>query len=189
MSTTKHIDLNTKSSPCYEGEDFTDVEDSEFGRLIYEKFGCTSPYIDQRNRHGASICENQTTGKLVQDFMKTRSGRFGTSMWKKNYFMPPPCTYNTYTFVQNDYYQNDKKYLYLTLQNLKDRKPKSQKTRLLIIYFVSKMEVVEQFWSYTFLQYIAEVGGYVGLFLGYSLLQLGDVIQFVRNKIHFISRK
>ena len=44
---------------------------------------------------------------------------------------------------------------------------------------MSKMEVTEQFWSYGLLAYIAECGGFVGLFLGYSLMQLKDVMIFL----------
>ena len=47
------------------------------------------------------------------------------------------------------------------------------------ITFKSKMTVTEQFWSYGFLSYVAENGGFVGLFLGYSVLQLKDLISFV----------
>ena len=38
-------------------------------------------------------------------------------------------------------------------------------------YFNSKMVVTEHFLAYGFLAYIAEMGGFVGLFLGYSVLQ------------------
>ena len=44
------------------------------------------------------------------------------------------------------------------------------------------MTVTEQFWSYGFMAYIAENGGFVGLFLGYSLLQLEELITFCSNK-------
>ena len=44
------------------------------------------------------------------------------------------------------------------------------------IYFKSKMVVTEQFWSYGFLTYVAENGGFVGLFLGYSVLQLKEFL-------------
>ena len=44
------------------------------------------------------------------------------------------------------------------------------------------MQVSEQFWAYTFLAYIAECGGFVGLFLGYSLLQIEDLLNFCRKK-------
>ena len=44
------------------------------------------------------------------------------------------------------------------------------------------MQVSEQFWAYTFLAYIAECGGFVGLFLGYSLLQIEDLVTLCRKK-------
>ena len=50
------------------------------------------------------------------------------------------------------------------------------------IYFKSKMDVTEQFWVYNFLAYVAENGGFVGLFLGYSLLQLEELIPFCFKK-------
>ena len=47
------------------------------------------------------------------------------------------------------------------------------------IYFKSKMVVTEQFWAYGFLAYIAEMGGFVGLFLGYSVLQLKGFLPYI----------
>ena len=44
------------------------------------------------------------------------------------------------------------------------------------------MTVTEQFWSYGFMAYVAENGGFVGLFLGYSLLQLEELINFCLQK-------
>jgi hypothetical protein len=46
------------------------------------------------------------------------------------------------------------------------------------IAFISKMTVSEQFFAYEFLAYVAENGGFVGLFLGYSVLQLRDFIGY-----------
>ena len=57
-------------------------------------------------------------------------------------------------------------------------------TGIMYITFKSKMTVTEQFWSYGFLSYVAENGGFVGLFLGYSLLQLRDLIKFVFDGPH-----
>ena len=55
---------------------------------------------------------------------------------------------------------------------------KNSTTRTMYITFKSKMTVSEQFLSYGFLSYIAENGGFVGLFLGYSVLQLRDLISY-----------
>ena len=44
------------------------------------------------------------------------------------------------------------------------------------ISFTSQMVVTEQFWEYTFMAYVAETGGFVGLFLGWSILQTEHII-------------
>ena len=49
------------------------------------------------------------------------------------------------------------------------------------IALISKMNVSEQFFAYEFLAYVAENGGFVGLFLGYSVLQLRDFIGYLFN--------
>ena len=54
---------------------------------------------------------------------------------------------------------------------------------LVSLFFNSKMTVTEQFWSYDFMAYIAENGGFVGLFLGYSLLQLEELVTFLAKKV------
>ena len=69
--------------------------------------------------------------------------------------------------------------IYLTDDQVKDKKPNIAKTDKICITFMSKMEVTEQFWSYGLLAYIAECGGFVGLFLGYSLMQLKEVMIFL----------
>ena len=44
------------------------------------------------------------------------------------------------------------------------------------------MSVTEQFWAYGVMAYVAETGGFVGLFLGWSLLQAEDIIRFVSTR-------
>ena len=51
-------------------------------------------------------------------------------------------------------------------------------TEKMVIYFILKMAVTEQLYSYGFMAYVAECGGFVGLFLGFSLLQLEEIIMF-----------
>ena len=47
------------------------------------------------------------------------------------------------------------------------------------IKFTPMMEAVEQYMSYPALTYFAELGGYAGVFLGLSLLQLSDLILYL----------
>ena len=68
---------------------------------------------------------------------------------------------------------------------MKERKQITKsKTGVMVINFISKMTVSEQFWAYGFLSYVAENGGFVGLFLGYSVLQLRDFIGYVFDGAH-----
>merc|ERR1719225_2079623 len=71
---------------------------------------------------------------------------------------------------------------YLTDEQVTDREASNDTARSLNLFFNSKMTVTEQFWSYGFMAYIAENGGFVGLFLGYSLLQLEELITFCSKK-------
>ena len=64
---------------------------------------------------------------------------------------------------------------YLTSELIK----KFDKTQQLSVFFESRMVVTEQFWEYGVMAYVAETGGFVGLFLGWSFLQLGDLIKFM----------
>jgi hypothetical protein len=48
------------------------------------------------------------------------------------------------------------------------------------------MTITEQFWSYGFMAYVAENGGFVGLFLGYSVLQMADIYPYLVEKINKI---
>ena len=64
---------------------------------------------------------------------------------------------------------------------LNEGKLNKDTSEVMYIYFMSKMVVTEQFWAYGFLTYIAENGGFVGLFLGYSVLQLKEFITYIVN--------
>ena len=50
------------------------------------------------------------------------------------------------------------------------------------------MTVSEQFFAYGFLSYVAENGGFVGLFLGYSVLQMRDCISYIIDKPAFLTK-
>ena len=130
-------------------------------------------------RDAAGICRNDTIGELIHDYLDTLSGRFATNMWTEDYFFMPPCTYNTYTYVETEgkkHYAGNHEYVTM---NLKRRRDKSRRVKL---YFNSKMFVTEQFWAYPFIAYVAECGGFVGLFLGFSILQIADVLQYFCGK-------
>ena len=184
VSTEKTMNLNSKQRPCSSAANYTEMELSLVGELLKKTHNCTSPFIPPELRHGVEICRNEIKGKLVQTMFRALSGVFATNNWKDNYIFLPPCTYNSYSYSVIDFTSATRKprNIYLT----KSKKSKSFLTNNLDIFFLSKMSVTEQFWSYTFLAYIAECGGFVGLFLGYSILQIGDVFHYIGRKFNSI---
>ena len=46
----------------------------------------------------------------------------------------------------------------------------------LVLYFQSRIQIGTEHYLYTVHSFFADVGGYVGLILGYSLLNIADVI-------------
>ena len=48
--------------------------------------------------------------------------------------------------------------------------------RILQIIFLGKLDIEEQYTAYTLLAFLAEVGGFVGLFLGLSILDLTNTM-------------
>ena len=60
-----------------------------------------------------------------------------------------------------------------------DGKKTTDSASYIKISLISNMDVTERFWSYGFVEWIAECGGFGGLFLGYSFSQIGDFIELV----------
>ena len=53
----------------------------------------------------------------------------------------------------------------------------------LVIQLNSAVQKIESKYSYQFLDLFADLGGYLGIFLGYSLFQLKDAIAYLMRKI------
>ena len=58
----------------------------------------------------------------------------------------------------------------------------------LSISFKEKITISQDQYSYTWLNFWAEVGGYIGLFLGISLFHAADAVDFLIRKIWMFIR-
>ena len=56
----------------------------------------------------------------------------------------------------------------------------------IVINFQENVEVVSSYYLYSGLSLIAEVGGYVGLFLGVSINQIANFIEWILTRINFL---
>ena len=51
------------------------------------------------------------------------------------------------------------------------------------MFFEEYVQEITNYYSYDSLSFIAEIGGYVGLFLGYSFFQITDLFSFLIRKL------
>ena len=52
----------------------------------------------------------------------------------------------------------------------------------LVLYFQSRIQIGKEHYLYTLISFFADVGGYVGFILGYSLLNIAEVIMAALDK-------
>ena len=118
-----------------------------------EKFGCTTPFGPNLE----NICTDTVTGKQALELLEKLSD--------KRHFIeecPYPC-----------------KFLKLFMVSLKGREQKTTFS----MDFNQYIKVTEAYYSYTELELIAEFGGYVGLFLGISVLDINQIFSKIINYI------
>ena len=65
----------------------------------------------------------------------------------------------------------------------KYKKSRTKSYSSVLIYFEENIKVTRDYYIYTKINLIAEIGGYVGLFLGVSVNQLTNLIDFIVAKV------
>ena len=143
--------IKTKDQPCIEDptyrKDDCIVEQIHMDSLA--TFGCTTPYGPIKDRS----CINATLMTKAREF-------YDNKIMADEYSQcPNPCS----TIAS-------------TLNIQKQSEQEGDTSTLITIEFPSKVKVIQAYPAYTILSLIAEVGGYVGLFLGVSVLDLKNVI-------------
>ena len=146
--------LRTKDQPCIEDptyrKDDCIVEQIHMDSLA--TFGCTTPYGPIKDRS----CINATLMTKAREF-------YDNKIMADEYSQcPNPCS----TIAS-------------TLNIQKQSEQEGDTSTLITIEFPSKVKVIQAYPAYTILSLIAEVGGYVGLFLGVSVLDLKNVISSI----------
>ena len=129
---------------------------NELEKETLEKIGCLTPFGITKD----NICQKKEDAKRAFHL-------YGT--FKKDYLdltnltCLEPCSY-------------------LSIKLLKISETKS-KTGRLVLKFKEKIDQTVAYYSYDDLSLIAEIGGYVGLFLGASIYQIADLIGIIMRKI------
>ena len=123
-----------------------------------EKFGCTSPYFASKE----NICTNITHSREVIKILDQAKRIFGKRCLH-------PCKYLQAQFILTE----EAGYMY---------KCKGRKCSRIELNFQAVTKKTTAFYSYDTLSLFAEVGGYLGLLLGYSVYNLTDIIEYFCQK-------
>ena len=142
--------LNTDENPCNADPEYRrdDCVVEKIHEKSMENWGCTTPF----GMNKSHICTNVDTMKEAVKYHDLRlidSGQFGGECLF-------PCT--------------------TIIPTLSIRSKKDVGFAFLSLEFPSRIKVVEAYPAYIFLSLEAEVGGYIGLFLGVSLLDFRGVV-------------
>ena len=127
--------------------------------------GCTSPY----GRNKSSICTDKEKSTLAYDLFENLTLN---NLTDANNRCPKSCTYQMTSFssfLKEDNGDPDQGYLYLKFQRF--------------------IKVSRSRYAYTWLELLAEVGGYVGLFLGVSLNQTLPILKKMFYFLQFLKTK
>ena len=141
--------LNTDEHPCNADPEYNrdDCVVRKIHEKSMEKWGCTTPY----GLNKSHICTDQEKMKeaaIYFDQNLMAFDEFGECLL--------PCTTIIPTLSMRS--KSDVGFAFLSLE------------------FPARIKVVEAYPAYIFLSFVAEVGGFVGLFLGVSLLDFRGVV-------------
>ena len=147
--------LNTKKQPCNDSLEYS--KDKCFLQKLHEEsikqLGCTTPY----GLNKSMICKNQTKAKEAKKlFSKLQRESPSFCLSSCQYLVPQ-------TF--NSYQKNSDNRFSLFLSN------------------TGEIKVTKSEWAYDTLSLIADIGGYVGLFLGVAIVHVKEVFYYLAKKM------
>ena len=162
---------NKMQARCNDGDNY----DEEFQAKLMQKVGCSPPYwIPQQNMTQCKSKQDMKHfGKYVYDQV---SGRFVNV--KDNF---PPCL--VLEKILFDYTENNVDYTDLKLLEPRLEIPQNATLMMILLQFLEpNFKEIKQVKAFGIESLVGNVGGYIGLFLGYSFLQLPNFLLSVYQK-------
>ena len=122
-------------------------------------YGCTTPF----GIHKDMICDNFDNASHINDMHK----KWYSSKIPANSGCDKPCSYVT-----------------LRANTVWERENRYKTISKLLIYFKENVKITKAYHVYSGLSLIAEIGGYIGLFLGVSINQITNLFDIIFQQIN-----
>ena len=155
--------LDDNGAPCSTNNDGGYSQDKCANEVVekesLEKFGCTTPFGLTKNE----ICQDQELGAKVNEI-------YTEKIQKHHHMCQSSCSFFTIMGTKTKDIRN-----FL-----------SKSTSMVEINFKENIKVITSYHLYSGLSLIAEVGGYVGLFLGVSINQVTSLVEWGFNFIDML---
>ena len=149
------ITLNSYQNVCNDDPEY-DFDHCNQNQLMEDSMklhNCTHPFEFNTSK----ICQDKNTMKLAE-IMYSKMVNSGEDMTNK---CPDPCTFFKLNLIQ---------------KGILGWKPGFH------IIFPKRIQVAESYFLYNGLTILAEIGGYVGLFLGFSIYNAMDIIELMLKR-------
>ena len=164
VSLTKHKRLNLNRRPCEEDPRYSFATCTK--EKLSEKVGCRLPW-DRWSKQDRVICTSeQEFGQFEQIYLRLYNAEYDEIVELTGCLQP--CTYNEYKFA----FTNPR--AWPTPQS--ESTPESQ-SRLYFWAISSKTHIDEEVLLYPFTSLLAEFGGALGLFFGFSFMAIWQEIR------------
>lgn len=151
--------LNKKSSYCTAKRNYTYnacMEKCMF-RIVAKESPCVLPFVGVSS---APICNSTNKYKLFKNQYFKRMNNFTSLLDECSPGCPLQCNH---TFITAE-----------AVKTTPTTKPYDAK---LLIYFpTGQLEVISEYWVYELISFVADFGGFLGMFLGASMISLYDGI-------------
>ena len=150
--------LDSSKEPCEKNIDYN--TDDCIDKALYEKsikeIGCTTPW----GKNKTMICTEQSKADMAVDL-------YNTYFMGENHSCPKACTISRIRGSVLYYNKNS------TARN----------NSVMYINLAEKVSDYKSYFTYTGLSLVAEIGGYVGLFLGISVNQFYKMIGAIKTRL------
>ena len=171
---------NKQNNVCKEYDNFDDY----YRNAIVSKVGCSPPYwtLNSDFKNCSSAKELETIAKYAFDGY---SGSSGTDS-----IIPKQCI----ELKRISYEYEDGEFDFSMLEsNTPELKPISEidknVTQFLVIFEDSGIKEIKQLRSFGIASLVGNVGGYIGLFLGFSIIQLPSFCMFLKQNMKGLLNK
>ena len=157
-----HLLVDYRGEKCNDEKQYSrDLCASKLEENEYlNKVGCTTVFAQDKNK----ICHTyDEVNAAMEIFIKNSNNYF---YYSRNCSFP--CS--IFTFTTLDYYDSNNMI--------------NQSSTRVSIWFEEIIKVTRDYYTYTEISLIAEIGGYVGLFLGVSINQVTNLMDFIVLKMY-----